>query len=144
SLRVVRQAVADAARMLGSRALPGYVAVYQRLTTEGISGTPKKLTWGHGALASADLLAPQWYGASSTGRILDARHFETVIRAAGREAWRVADSSAPATRAAALASIIGWTQRVVIHALTDPRQPDTSWALFGAGWIDCGPACGPG
>ncbi|MGF6531934.1 outer membrane protein OmpA-like peptidoglycan-associated protein [Paraburkholderia sp. GAS206C] len=144
SLRVVRQAVADAARMLGSRVLPGYVAVYQRLTTEGISGTPKKLIWGHGALASADLLAPQWYGASSTARILDARHFETVIRAAGREAWRVADSSAPATRAAALASIIGWTQRVVIHALTDPRQPDMSWALFGAGWIDCGPACGPG
>jgi len=144
SLRVVRQAVADAARMLGSRVLPGYVAVYQRLTTEGISGVPKKLTLGHGVLAPTDLLTPQWYGASSAVGMVDTRHFETVIRAARREAWCVADSSAPATRPAALASIIGWTQRVVIHALTDPRQPDAPWALSGAGWIDCGPACGPG
>jgi outer membrane protein OmpA-like peptidoglycan-associated protein len=45
-----------------------------------------------------------------------------------------------ATHAAALASIVGWTQRVVIGALTDRQQPATPWVLFGAGWIDCGPA----
>lgn len=37
-----------------------------------------------------------------------------------------------------------WTQRVVVHALIDSRQPAAPWALHGIGWIDCGPACGPG
>lgn len=143
SLRVVRQAVADAARMLGSRVLPGYVAVYQRLTAGVISGAAKELAPGHGGIAAAGLPTPQWYGASSAARTVDTRHFGTVIRAAGREAWPAADSGTAATRAAALASIIGWTQRVVIQTLTDPRHPGTPWALFGAGWIDCGPACGP-
>jgi outer membrane protein OmpA-like peptidoglycan-associated protein len=144
SLRVVRQASADAARVLGSRPLPGYVAVYQRLATEGVRGSLKELAPGHGATAPTDLLTAQWYGVSSATRIVDTRHLDTVIRAAENEAWRVADSRAPATRAAALASIIGWTQRVVIHALVEQRQPATPWALHGVGWIDCGPASGPG
>jgi outer membrane protein OmpA-like peptidoglycan-associated protein len=143
-LRVARQATADAARMLGSRSLPGYVAVYQRLAPEGIRGVARELVPGHGAMAPADLRTPQWYGVSSASRMVNARHFGTVIRAAGNEAGRAADGSMPATRAAALASIIGWTQRVVLHALVDPRQPATPWALYGVGWIDCGPAYGPG
>lgn len=144
SLRVVRQATADAARMLGSRPLPGYVAVYQRLTPEGAWGTMKERLFGHGATAPADSATAQWYGVSSAARILDARRFETVIRAASNEAGRAAESNVPATRAAALASLIGWTQRVVTHALVDQRQPATPWVLHGVGWIDCGPACGPG
>ncbi|CAG4892660.1 OmpA family protein [Paraburkholderia saeva] len=144
SLRVVRQAAADAARVLGSRPLPGYVAIYQRLATEGIRGSLKELATGHGAMTPTGLLTAQWYGISSATRIVDARHLDTVIRSAGNEAWRVTDSRAPATRAAALASIIGWTQRVVIHALVEQRQPATPWALYGVGWIDCGPASGPG
>ena len=145
-LRVVRQATADAARMLGSRPLPGYVAVYQRLASEGIRGVAQERVRGgrgHEAMTSADLRAPQWYGISSAIRMVNAPHFGTVIRAAGNEAGRAAESHIAATRAAALASIIGWTQRVVLHALVDKRQPATPWALYGIGWVDCGPANGP-
>ncbi|CAH2780748.1 MAG: Outer membrane protein [uncultured Caballeronia sp.] len=125
-LRVVRQAVADASRMLGRR-LPGYVAVYQRLTA-----------------SPADLAMPQWYGVSSTSPLVDADHFEPVIRAAENDVQRAAGDRSAAVRAAALASIIGWTQRVVIGALTDRRQPATPCSLFGSGWIDCGPSSSPG
>ncbi|WP_322032676.1 OmpA family protein [Paraburkholderia sp. J76] len=144
SLRVVRQAVADAARILGSRPLPGYVAVYQRLAIEGATDRIRGSLTGLGATTPANLLTPQWYGVSSASRLLDTHQYATVIRAAENEAWRVADSRVPATRAAALPSIMDWTQRVVIDALADPRQPDMPVALYGVGWIDCGPASGPG
>jgi len=121
NLRVIRQAVADAARMLGAR-LPGYVAVYQRLTT-----------------GSIDLSAPVWYGVSSAGHLLGAERFETVVRAAENEVQHSAASRTAATRAATLASIVGWTQRVVISPLTDRLQPAMPWTLFGAGWVDYGP-----
>lgn len=128
SLRLARQAVADAARRLGSRPLPGYVAVYQRLTA-----------------APAHLSIPHWYGVSSTTHVIDAQRIEAVICAAEDEVGRTAeDALATATRAAALASVTGWTQRVVFHALTDRQQPAQPWALFGAGWIDCGPQGGAG
>ncbi|WP_233853260.1 OmpA family protein [Paraburkholderia sp. HD33-4] len=129
-LRVVRQARADAARTLGTR-LPGYVAVYQRLTTN-LPG----------------LSVPAWYGVSSATRIVDAERFEPVVRAAEAEIQHVpgdttgATASISAARAAALASLVGWTQRVVIGTLTDRQQPATPWALFGVGWIDFGPASG--
>ena len=129
-LRVVRQARADAARMLGSR-LPGYIAIYQRLT-----------------VSSPGLSVPTWYGVSSETPIVDAGRFETVIHAAEAEVQRVpgdagsAIAAASAARAAALAALVGWTQRVVIGTLTDRQQPGTPWALFGAAWIDCGPANG--
>ncbi|WP_322010014.1 OmpA family protein [Paraburkholderia sp. J12] len=126
SLRVMRQAVADAARMLGSRPLPGYVAVYQNLTS-----------------APATLATPQWYGVSSATRMTGAQRLEAVIGAAESEVQQTTHGREAAARAAALASIIGWTQRVVIHTLTDRRQPAAPWALFGAGWIDCGPASSP-
>ncbi|QTO44926.1 OmpA family protein [Burkholderia latens] len=137
-LRLVRQAVADAARMLGAR-LPGYVAVYQRLTVEENSNVPHAIP-GLGAAASAHLATSQWYGVSSATRLVDTERFEPVIRAAEDEIQRAAGDRMVATRAAALASIVGWTQRVVIGALTDRQQPATPWALFGAGWTDCGPA----
>ena len=130
SLRVVRQAVADAARMLGSGPLPGYVAIYQRLTPGGIP---------RGTIALTDLATPQWYGVSSSRRMTGMERFESVIRAAESEVQLAANSRVAAARAAGLASIVGWTQRVVIQALTDRHQPATPWALFGAGWIDCGP-----
>ncbi len=138
-LRLIRQEIADAARALGTR-LPGYVAVYQRLTTGGHSGAQK-------AVASDPMLArgtgssqTQWYGVSSRTRLIDADRFEPPIRAAEDEGQRIAGGGEAVARAAALASIIGWTQRVVIGALTDRLQPATPLALFGAGWIDCGPA----
>lgn len=124
-LRVVRQAVADAARMLGTR-LPGYVAVYQQLTT-----------------APDTLSTPQWYGVSSAAHLTDGDRFEAVIRAAESEVEHAAGDHGAAVRAAALASIIGWTQRVVFGTLMDRQQPATPWMLSGAGWIDCGPAGAP-
>ncbi|ASL42263.1 Outer membrane porin F [Burkholderia sp. AD24] len=144
-----RQAVCDASRMLGER-LPGYIAMYQRLTAIGVS---------HGA--------PSWYGVSSATRLQDARRFEAVICAAETEAaatgaqaqtpqakpQQVAPPQAKpqqthgnpisAARAATLASLIDWTDRVVISALADRRHPAAPWALYGAGWIDCGPASHP-
>ncbi|RQZ14842.1 OmpA family protein [Burkholderia sp. Bp9031] len=126
NLRAVRQAVADAARMLGTR-LPGYVAVYQRLTTGPV-----------------DLSTPAWYGVSSATRLAGGERFESVVRAAENEVQRAAGDRIAATRAASLASIVGWTQRVVFGALTDRRLPAAPWAQFGAGWIDCGPASASG
>lgn len=125
-LRVARQAVADASHLLSKR-LPGYVALYQRLT-----------------IGPAALATPEWYGVSSATRLMDAERFEPVILAAENQVRHAGGDRTAAVRAAALASIIGWTQRVVIGTLTDRQQPATPWALFGAGWIDCGPASGPG
>nr|WP_184128608.1 OmpA family protein [Paraburkholderia atlantica] len=132
-LRVARHCVADAARTLGT-SLPGYVAVYHRLTT-----------------SPPGLSVPAWYGVSSATRIVDGERFELMVRAAEAETQRLlgdADTSRAATtaigaaRAAALASLVGWTRRVVIGTLTDRKQPATPWELFGAAWIDCGPASG--
>lgn len=127
-LRLVRQAVADASRMLNA-SLPGYVAVYQRLTPSGNASMTRD--------------AAPWHGVSSSTRLAGAHRFEAVIQAAEGEVRRAAGTRTAAARAAGLASLVGWTQRVIIDALTDRRQPATPWALFGAGWIDCGPASGP-
>ena len=116
SLRRVRQAMADASRLVGRR-LPAYIAMYQRLTMDPLA---------------------QWYGVSSATRGINIERFEPVIRAA--ELQR--DDHSAITRAAALASIIKWTQRVVIGTLTDQQHPSAPCALFGVGWIDCGPASG--
>ena len=123
-LRVARQALADASRIVSVR-LPGYVAIYQRMTRLAPSDTH---------------LAPQWHSASAGSPLIDAQCFEAVIRNAESDASRHADARYASAHAAALASIIGWTQRVVFGTLTDPRQPAAPWALYGAGWIDCGPA----
>ncbi|HDR9021489.1 TPA: OmpA family protein [Burkholderia vietnamiensis] len=121
-LRVVRQAAADAMRMLGVR-LPAYVAVYQRLTCGPLG-----------------LSTPEWYGVSSATQLAGGARFEPAMRTAEDQVRRAADARVAATRAAALTSVIGWTQRVVFAALADRQQPATGWPLFGAGWIDCGPA----
>jgi outer membrane protein OmpA-like peptidoglycan-associated protein len=126
ALRGARQAVSDASRMLGMR-VPGYLAIYQRLTAS--------------SAAAAD---PQWYGVSSVGRLRDFERFEAVMRAAETQAQQAGSNPVLAARAAALASIIGWTQRVVTGPLTDELQPVAPWVLSGIGWIDCGPASDPG
>jgi outer membrane protein OmpA-like peptidoglycan-associated protein len=138
-LRVARQAVSDASRMLGAR-FPAYIAVYQRLTTEGSLRAPQDVALGYGTNAPMSGNAPQWYGVSSATPLVDAQRFEDVMRAAEGEVQRAHGDPVAAARAAALASIIGWTHRVVVDVLTDRMQPATPWRLFGAGWIDCGPA----
>ncbi|SAK66155.1 OmpA family protein [Caballeronia temeraria] len=123
-LRVARQALADASRVVSAR-LPGYIAVYQRLTR----------------LAPRDAnAARQWYSVAAGVPFIDAKRFDAIVRTAEDEARRRADDRYASAHAAALASIIGWTQRAVFGTLTDPRQPAAPWALHGAGWIDCGPA----
>ncbi|CAM2168894.1 OmpA-OmpF porin, OOP family [Paraburkholderia sacchari] len=135
-LRLVRQAMADASRMLGTR-LPGYVAVYQRLTGRGPI-----------ALSTQDHATdgPQWYGVASPTPLSGASAFEPAIRAAEdtvQETSCIRDAVARTTRAAGIASIVDWTQRVVMGVLLDRQQPAAPWPLHGAGWIDCGPASSP-
>ncbi|SAK64724.1 OmpA family protein [Caballeronia ptereochthonis] len=127
-LRVARQTLADVSRMVGAR-LPGYVTVYQRLT---------------GLMPRDGNAARQWHGASASAPLTDALRFEAVVRHAESHALRHGDDPYAAAHAAALASIVGWTQRVVFGALTDPRQPAAPWTLHGACWIDCGPASDAG
>ena len=138
-LRIARQAASDTSRMLGAR-LPAYVAVYQRLTSAGSLLATKEGSTTFPASESP----PRWYGVSSATQLTGAQRFEDVIRAAEGEVQQARGDALPAARAAALAAAIGWTQRIVIDVLTDRLQPATPWRLFGAGWIDCGPASGPG
>ena len=135
-LRLARQAMADASRMLGTR-LPGYVAIYQRLAGRGPNALPT------GNIATDN---PQWFGVASITPLASTSAFETAIRGAEDavlETSRVQDAATRTTRAAGIASLVDWTQRVVMGALTDRRQPAAPWPLNGAVWIDCGPASGP-
>jgi len=150
-LRVARQAVADASRMLGAK-LPGYVAVYQRLTPDGHCGAANEAALGGAMTGPGDLATPRWYGVSSAACLADdpgtfpsgsTLRFEQVVAAAEDEVRRNAGDRTTAIRAAALASIAGWTRQVVFGPLTDRQQPAAPWPLFGAGWLDCGPASGP-
>ncbi|WP_415867957.1 OmpA family protein [Burkholderia ubonensis] len=131
-LRVIRQAAADASKALGT-ALPGYVAIYQRLTDDPATNPTQ----------SGDTTA-QWYGASAASPIVDAQRFDAAIEAAESEVVHTGGNRASAARAAGLAAIVAWTQRNVFDVLADRRQPAPVWRLFGAGWIDCGPETGPG
>jgi outer membrane protein OmpA-like peptidoglycan-associated protein len=191
-LRVMRQAVAGASRMLGAR-LPGYLAIYQRVTTDGDSpagnsraaaaATSDQTVGANTSALSRETLsatadsssqssrlathvtAPLWYGVSSATGLFPRRaisagpqklsaldaagSFEPVLRAAEVDALsavtrQAASVHSAATRAAALTSLINWTQRVVIETLTDHRQPSAPCILHGVGWIDCGPATGRG
>ncbi|SAL70891.1 OmpA family protein [Caballeronia choica] len=117
TLRAHRQALGDTARLLATH-VPGYVAVYQRLTQDD---------------------SPHWFGLSATAPLRDVRQFEGVMQAAEAEA-RATGRARPEARAAGLASLIGWTWEVVNGVLRDPRQPASPWPLHGAAWIDCGPA----
>ncbi|AOI95827.1 OmpA family protein [Burkholderia sp. LA-2-3-30-S1-D2] len=132
SLRVTRQAVADACRMLGT-SLPGYVAIYQRLSDANAVATPV-----------AGESAAQWYGMSTGSAIVDMHRFDTAIDAAESDALHADSGPTIAARATGIASMIGWTRRSVFDTLTDRRQPASPWPLFGACWIDHGPATGPG
>lgn len=125
-LRAVRQATADAGRMLGVR-LPGYAAIYQRLSP-----------------GPANLTTPQWYGMSSATHLAGNACFEPAIRAAEHEVLHADADRDAATRAAALAALVAWTRRAVFDPLNDRQQPAPPWPLYGAGWIDCGPASHPG
>lgn len=121
TLRAHRQALGDTARLLATQ-VPGYVAVYQRLTQDD---------------------SPHWFGLSATAPLRDVRQFEGVMQAAEAEA-RATGRARPEARAAGLASLIGWTWEVVNGVLRDPRQPASPWPLHGAAWIDCGPASNRG
>lgn len=134
TLRVIRQAAADASRLLGV-SLPGYVAIYQRLSD---ATDPASTASPAGAAAA------QWYGLSAGSPVADIHRFDIAIDAAESDALHANDGQAVAARAAGMASVIDWTRRIVFDTLTDRRQPAPPWPLYGAGWIDHGPATGPG
>lgn len=124
TLRIARQAASDTARLLRI-ALPCHVTIYQRL-----------------ACAASD--APQWYGIASPEPLADLGRFDEMIEAADDDVYRCSGDYRSmlnvAARAAALASLVDWTQRLVFGSLADERQPASPWRLHGACWIDCGPA----
>jgi outer membrane protein OmpA-like peptidoglycan-associated protein len=130
ALFVARQARSDTARMMRTP-LPGFVAVYQRLT--------------HTEALDVDAGKSGWYGFASSSTP-QPQHFDETVRAAADEVRRSPDAVAAlnaSMRAANLASLVAWTRGIVFSALDDPRQPAAAWAFYGAGWIDCGPASGP-
>lgn len=119
-LRLSRQAISDASKLLGSR-LPGYVAIYQRLGRHSVQP------------------AAAWYGVSSATPLAGAARFGPVVRAAERSGWEPSTDGAAARRAPALAALVDWTQRAVSGPLSDRHHPAAPVALYGLGWIDCGP-----
>ncbi len=121
-LQMARQALSDAVRLLG-KLVPGYVAVYQRLTF----GAPENS-------------ALTWYGISSAKLLKPETEFGPIVRAAENQVKRATDAGVAVTHAAALNSVIAWTRRSVLAVLTDRKHPTMAWPLFGAGWIDYGPA----
>ncbi|HIC7207789.1 OmpA family protein [Burkholderia stabilis] len=131
TLRVIRQAVADTSRMLGV-SLPGYVAIYQRLSGADAFATPAAS--GQGA---------RWYGLSAGSPVVDMHCFDIASDAAESDALHAGGNHVFAARAAGIASVIGWTRRIVFDTLTDRSQPAAPWPLWGAGWIDHGPATSP-
>ncbi|WP_240162396.1 OmpA family protein [Glaciimonas sp. PAMC28666] len=127
SLRLIRQAASDTGRMLGAP-IPGYLALYQRLSS---------------AQPTQDDRTPVWYGILSATLPdqlkKDTCAFEPVIRCMEAQAHRSQAQSAPYWRAAALSNLMGWTRNVVLTTLQDQQQPAVAWPLFGIAWTDCGP-----
>jgi outer membrane protein OmpA-like peptidoglycan-associated protein len=126
TLRRARLAAGDASRQLGLR-LPGYVAIYQRLTG-GETGQ-----------------ASTWFGACSSRPLRQLDCLDTIVQGALDQARHVAcGTSNPTWRASGLAAIVPWTRRVVVPVLTGRLLPDTPWPLHGLVWTDTGPACSDG
>lgn len=118
TLRLARQAGSDASRLLGKR-LPGYLAVYQRVTADVKN-------------------SPTWFGISSVRPMRDASRFDAVSQFTDLDMQRSDGDRIKAWRAAALSGLIGWTGDVVSPVLQERRQPSPPWPLYGIAWIDAG------
>jgi len=121
-LCLLRQARSDTARLLGI-SLPGYLAVYQRMSDQ-----------------SADHTATTWHGISSARAIERTHDLNQVIVAAEAQAQVALGQLAPAWCAATLPTLIQWTRQCVLSVLQDRTLAAAPWPLHGIGWIDCGPA----
>lgn len=119
ALRLARQAGSDASRLVSKR-LPGYLAVYQRVTTDETN-------------------LPTWFGISSAWPMRDASRFDAVSQFTDMDMQRSDGDRVKAWRAAALSGLIDWTSRVVLPVLQERRQPSSQWPLYGVAWIDAGP-----
>lgn len=120
-LRAIRQAVADAARRIDAT-LPGYVAVYERLTC----GTPDT--------------APNWFGAAHASTPVESAALARVVLSAEQAAQRAGGDAVCVARAAALASLVPWTHLSVMECLRGTGLTSAPVCIKGLGWIDCGPA----
>lgn len=121
-LRLSRQALSDSSRLL-SKHLPGYIAVYQRLTRESDA-------------------RPQWLGFSSTHPLQRVETLTAKAYAADilcPNASNNEDNRHFAWRSAGMSSLIHWSQSQIAARLFDRRQSAAPWPLYGLAWIDCGP-----
>ena len=118
ALRLARQAASDTSRLLGRR-LPGYLAVYQRVTHETV-------------------LSPSWFGISSAWPMRDASRLDAVSQFVDVDMECSGGDRVKAWRAAALSGLIDWTRDVVLPLLRERRQPAAPWPLYGVAWIDAG------
>ncbi|VVE16969.1 flagellar motor protein MotB [Pandoraea cepalis] len=121
TLRTIRQAAAEAARRIDA-ALPGYVAVYQRLTHAAPEGEP------------------EWFGVASGRAPVESSQWEHVVSAAEQVAQRAGGGAPRIARAAGMASIVPWTHRTVLTELVNADLPWAPLTVHGVAWIDCGPA----
>jgi outer membrane protein OmpA-like peptidoglycan-associated protein len=120
ALRLARQAASDTSRLLGKR-LPGYLAVYQRVTDESMHSS-------------------SWFGISSAWPMRDLSRFDAVSQFVDVDMEHSDGNRLKAWRAAALSGLIDWTRDVVLPLLQERRQPAAPWPLYGVAWIDAGAA----
>jgi outer membrane protein OmpA-like peptidoglycan-associated protein len=118
ALRLARQAASDTSRLLG-KCLPGYLAVYQRVTD------------GH-----AD--SPTWFGISSARPMRDASRFDAVSQLMDVDVVHSDGERLKAWRAAGLSGVLDWTREAVLPLLLDRREAAAAWPLYGVAWIDAG------
>ncbi|GFZ98853.1 membrane protein [Dyella caseinilytica] len=124
ALRLTRQAVSDTSRLLG-RSLPGYLAVYQRVTDDEMSSS-------------------SWFGVSSAWSMRDMSRFDAISRSFDTDIECSDGDRFKAWRAAALSGLIDWTCDVVLPALQERRQPSPPWSPHGVAWVDAGLGVSPG
>jgi outer membrane protein OmpA-like peptidoglycan-associated protein len=126
-LRLIRQSCNDVWRKLGMR-LPGYLAVYQRMTPLNSE--------------KQDASSADWHSVSSDVALdvhTAAVAFEALMLAEESCTQRAHGQKEIVWRTSSLYPLIQWTRDTALSTLQDPHSAESTWPLHGAAWIDLGP-----